>query len=1191
MKSYNVAPYYDDFAEENGFHQILFKPGVAVQSRELSQMQTILRNQIEKFGNHIFSHGSVVIPGNSIGELGVPYVKLNSDITNISDFEGKTVVGGTTGIKAYVRKALKATESDPATLYLSYLNGNLDGDVVFKETETLTVVSNTIINTTTAGTSATGLGSLALINAGVYYVNGNFVYVEPQSIVISKYDTVPNCRVLLKIQESIVDSSIDETLLDPAQGSYNYAAPGADRVKIRLELTKLSLSDPITSDFIEIMRYESGVLSEHVRVTKYSELEKSLARRTFDESGNYVVTGLQTAIREHFKDTTYGSAINGGVDVNGSRNNYVALVSAGKAYISGFEVEKISTTSIVLPKARTDDHVKNKTINLRPSYGQYIIVSTFTGTFSSYNRQTISIWNDNDSTNVSATQIGTAKIMGVDHLDGPAGNGGVYKLWLYDISITSPYSLEDAGGIRYTGGGATVCSAYYVPVTAAGDFSAGEIVSYGGGTRVATVKYWNRDTGTLYAFKHDHTKAAPKINDYIVGAAANGTVKSKDIIVSVGQTNMVFQLPLESIKALKNSSNTFNITYNVQKELTITTDSSGNGSISIPDGTVESIETGNFVAISSAGALSPSLFSLPTSNSISVTGGTANTTIKVYPVVKKTLAPKTKTRRNATETIAYSSTITLGVVDVYKINRITYVSGGSEVVDVTDKFDLITGQTDFAYTKSQIKIKSGYSIGSVNLTIQYSYYEHSAGGDYFSVDSYAASGIDHLDQSYPFVSPSNGYKYNLKNCIDFRPSVGADGSFTGANSRRNDLIVPEYLLTTDIQYFVPRIDIVFMNKDGNISVRQGIPSEYPTLPRLGVGEFSLDRIYVPAFTEKITDIRKARVAVTRSTMKDISSIKDRISRLEEAYTLTAAENNLLSFDVVDAATGQSRYKTGYLVEDFNIPFTIADTFNPAYRASFDRKTLTAAFDSTICELQLNTADSSNYSKTNYCVMLPYTERTLAEQPYSSRVTNLNPFLVISWVGNMTVSPAADHWVEIVDLPTIFNETTETILVNSRGTTIASSPNGQTWNFWTRNGSLVQFNFDGTPDNPVSTTESISQSFVDQLGIALGSFDVQNGVQSFSVSMNDITGVSLGALGISNDVAQSFAVSMNDIAGISLGTLGDNGFGNDGWGSDSGWGSDNHGFGNDGFGSDSGGFGGGFGGDSGGFGGGTGGMGD
>ena len=49
--NFNVAPFYDDFDETKNFHRILFRPGLAVQARELTQMQTILQNQIDRFGD------------------------------------------------------------------------------------------------------------------------------------------------------------------------------------------------------------------------------------------------------------------------------------------------------------------------------------------------------------------------------------------------------------------------------------------------------------------------------------------------------------------------------------------------------------------------------------------------------------------------------------------------------------------------------------------------------------------------------------------------------------------------------------------------------------------------------------------------------------------------------------------------------------------------------------------------------------------------------------------------------------------------------------------------------------------------------------------------------------------------------------------------------------------------------------
>ena len=52
--NFNVDPYYDDFDDTKNFHRILFKPGFAVQARELTQAQTILQDQISKFGSGIY---------------------------------------------------------------------------------------------------------------------------------------------------------------------------------------------------------------------------------------------------------------------------------------------------------------------------------------------------------------------------------------------------------------------------------------------------------------------------------------------------------------------------------------------------------------------------------------------------------------------------------------------------------------------------------------------------------------------------------------------------------------------------------------------------------------------------------------------------------------------------------------------------------------------------------------------------------------------------------------------------------------------------------------------------------------------------------------------------------------------------------------------------------------------------------
>ena len=59
-----ISPYFDDFDRSKNYQKVLFKPGYSVQTRELNTLQSTLQNQVERFGQHIFKEGSVVIPGN-----------------------------------------------------------------------------------------------------------------------------------------------------------------------------------------------------------------------------------------------------------------------------------------------------------------------------------------------------------------------------------------------------------------------------------------------------------------------------------------------------------------------------------------------------------------------------------------------------------------------------------------------------------------------------------------------------------------------------------------------------------------------------------------------------------------------------------------------------------------------------------------------------------------------------------------------------------------------------------------------------------------------------------------------------------------------------------------------------------------------------------------------------------------------
>ena len=113
----NIAPYFDDFSKDNNFYRVLFRPGFPIQARELTTMQSILQNQIENMGTHLFKEGAMVIPGQigydlSVHNILIQQAFLGVDVeTYREQLHGKIVEGLTTGIKAKILFSIPATES------------------------------------------------------------------------------------------------------------------------------------------------------------------------------------------------------------------------------------------------------------------------------------------------------------------------------------------------------------------------------------------------------------------------------------------------------------------------------------------------------------------------------------------------------------------------------------------------------------------------------------------------------------------------------------------------------------------------------------------------------------------------------------------------------------------------------------------------------------------------------------------------------------------------------------------------------------------------------------------------------------------------------------------------------------------------------------------------------------------------
>ena len=383
----NVSPYFDDFDANKDYYKVLFKPGYPIQARELTTLQSILQNQVEQYGKHIFKEGSVVIPGQLRYENPLYAVEIEDSFNGVpislyfDELLGKKLRGSVSGVSAEVVYLLKNTESEREnyTLYLKYLESGGDNfdNRTFQNSESLLLetpltygnytiqigqgVCNTIV------TNAISEGSAVSVASGVYFVRGVFARVSAQTIILDQYSTTPSYKVGFDIIEKIVTSDEDSTLFDNAQGFSNYAAPGADRFQITLELSKKSIDDLETDNFVEILRVDNGVPEFFNKNPQYNLLRDELARRTFDESGNYFVSPFTLFVRDSLNDRVLSQGVYFKDQKTVQGNNpsedlMIYQIGPGKAYVNGYDVETISPRLLDVPKARTTETIENQVI-------------------------------------------------------------------------------------------------------------------------------------------------------------------------------------------------------------------------------------------------------------------------------------------------------------------------------------------------------------------------------------------------------------------------------------------------------------------------------------------------------------------------------------------------------------------------------------------------------------------------------------------------------------------------------------------------------------------------------------------------------------------------------------------------------------------------------------------------------------
>jgi hypothetical protein len=414
--------YKDDFRDSDNYARILFNAGKALQARELTQMQTIIQKEIERFGSHVFREGGIVQPG-GVALVEFEYVKLASGQlpSDVNTIKGKTftVQAPSAAIQVEIVDTIAAEGSDPDTLIVRYISTSAGtSSATPVRVGNGVVLENTVLGSaydmTTAATSASGRGLKFEVAQGVFFAQGHFVFCEKQSIYLSKYSLNVDKDVGFRIVQDVVTVNDTNDLYDNQGAAPNLAAPGADRYRIRLYLTT---RDQIASgqNFVFLTKVTNGIITDTSTVNNsYNVLADVMALRTKEESGDYIVKPFNAKFN----------------DLNDS--NLELEVTDGIVYIDGYRLE-MASKKITVPKAQETVTLQNESVVVQ--YGNYILGSGGAGlpNISTFQRQNI-----RSATGYGGSTIGTCRVRAVEE------DGSNWRYYLFEINMNSGQSFASA---------------------------------------------------------------------------------------------------------------------------------------------------------------------------------------------------------------------------------------------------------------------------------------------------------------------------------------------------------------------------------------------------------------------------------------------------------------------------------------------------------------------------------------------------------------------------------------------------------------------------------------------------------------------------------------------------------------------------------------------------------------------------
>lgn len=1060
MSRMNFAktPYYDDFERSRNYMKVLFRPGRPVQTRELNQIQSIFQNQIERFANHIFKNGSRVSNARA-NYAPQSYARLednspwNSQPVDMRFFsEGTIVSGQTTGITAVIVYAATKEGDDPNTIYFVYQSIGIDGETFnFIPGETLNVFDSNGIAVYSVKVRCpgcvgsnledtipvTGIGKLFTIDEGVFYFEGMFIENPRQVILVSKYNEVANCKIGFDFVQEIITADDDQSLLDNALGYPNSSAPGADRYKISLVLTKRSLTSEDGDNFILLAKVDNGAYQYLKGDSEYADIMDMIAKRTYETNGNFTVVPFKIRFLEDKSTEENGFS---GYSVNGDPDYVRIAVNDGISYVKGYRFQNDGEQFIKAFKARDAQKQtsfikrfeERTSINLIPLKG-YSSYPNKANESPVIDDSVIYIYDGpfDGGKNPTGSVIGSFKVYDVNYVRGTIHSDltpAVFKYYIFDLQIASGHSLTEAKS--------------FVDSTGTNGFKALP--------EDASVTLYNPGkTELLWRLQRDNIRSLRSIAD------SGNPNPPGSIQISLRKKLIGFLNSSGSVTFSSGTNEYFEEFDSLRTVATIIDTDQGSG-------------IARMINISGKTAISSTEFTLNLGTTVDIgTGSVLATPGKMVSIVHSVMrvdAGENPKLDNFVQNDSFnplvppfngSNTINLGITDAVKID---YVIAKDITVsedpgtDITDQFTLSTNHKDSVYEESQL-IYSGTIPSNQNIRWSYRviYLDHNLSSHlgYYTIDSYrnliSAGIMDYRDN--PIFTASNKNEYPLFGSFDFRPNK------IGSTIQGDTVPVIGSTAVFDIEYYLGRTDLLCINKAGFLYVKRGVPADKPIPPKVDDDEMALYQIYMKPYTYSINDISVKYIENKRYTMRDIGKIEERVKVIEYYTALNLLEKSAADMSIKDT-NGLDRFKNGFVADNFQ-DYQAGDILSSDFRASMDRKRRELRPSFTARNKNL-VPDRAN-SKCRFIgtmAMIDYDPVLVDEQPYATKHISINPYFQFKKSGKMILLPNMDVWSDVTRLPDL-TVNVDTGAEDLKKLAEASGLLGKHWGAWADLNKTVQ----------------------------------------------------------------------------------------------------------------------------------------